>query len=78
MACRGRDVLGRVQRGARGGEGGLRGPGESSDAEVHDLHARGGEQHVRRLDVAVHDADRLRRDQRPGHVLADAQGLGQG
>ncbi len=74
----GRHVRGRSHDGPRAGQPGvLRG----GNAEVHQLdlervfpftRAAADEDHVGRLDVAVHDAGGVRRGERVGHVARDA------
>jgi hypothetical protein len=44
------------------------------DAEVDELHAAGGDHHVARLDVAVHDVAGVGGGQRGGHLGADQRG----
>jgi hypothetical protein len=51
----------------------------AGDAEVGELHrALAGQQHVRRLHVAVHDAGRVERAEGRQDAVGDADGLGDG
>ncbi|GAA1404173.1 hypothetical protein GCM10009639_49860 [Kitasatospora putterlickiae] len=72
-----RDVLGRADQRAGGGERG--GVPHRGDAEVgEDGGAVRAQQHVAGLDVAVLDAGRVRGAQRGEHTAADPGGLGDG
>ena len=78
-----RHVGGRAERAADLRDGGVRGIGARGgdgfrDAEVADDGAATGEEHVVRLDVAVHDAVLVRVGQRFGDVAQDADGLADG
>ena len=64
------------RRGRRGFVGLTR--GDLGDAEIHQLRlAARGQEHVRRLDVAMDDAERVGRVERIGERCADCDDLGQ-
>jgi hypothetical protein len=77
----GRHVLRRSDEHARNGQRRLRlrrlVGHRTRKAEVEQLHAVSGEEDVRRLEVAVHDASTMKRVKRVEQLQTDRRGIGQ-